>query len=115
MNLAEKILTEKIDDRISFIKRSCIRPFDEKIDTLQIHLSPRQFSVIKKNFNLKEIYELCRGQYIDTFEFSNYSVNSHYNERLSIYELTLKHKDYIEDFEDRENYIDSKIEEWNKR
>lgn len=105
MNLANKILKEKIDVAIGH----CPREFDKKIDTIFFSLSERQFNVISKAFGVKRIVALCQSNMVGKIEFNNYKIEIHYADRRSQYELIATHKDYIKDFEEREKYIDLKF------
>jgi len=107
MNLAETILTQKISERIKLINSQCNRKYDSKIDIISFNLTPRQFSVIKNNFALKETQVLCKDNEITPFEWDDFFITVNYNSRMNIYELRAKHSDYIDDFEEREDYFDS--------
>jgi hypothetical protein len=106
MGLVQKILNEKIDERINFINKNGYRSFDSKIDIINLTLTPRQYFVLKKEFKLKETQVICCGIKITPFIFNDYSINIIYNNKMDIYELRAKHNSYIEDIEQRENYLD---------
>lgn len=92
MDLANKIMHEKIEEYIKFINNHCPREFDIKIDALSIHLSERQYKVI---------------QLSKLNEFEGFVIrNTRYNPYAAQYELYMKHKEFIEDFEERSNYIE---------
>lgn len=111
-NLAIKILTEKITDYINHINKNAIdskynRRFDSKIDYVSITLSEKQFYVIKKHFKIKENWVLCRGLVIDNISYDNWHTDKiTYCDRMSCYHLMIAFNDYINDFEERENYIE---------
>ena len=108
MELAEKILNETIEKKINFINTTGTRKFDNKCDVVHFTLTPKQFNIIKKHFKLKEIYVLCQGLVISSFEFDNYKFKVNYNDRFNCYNLNGKHKDYIEDFDEQMDYIEEK-------
>ncbi len=110
-DLAIIILNQKINERIDFINRQSTQKFDEKIDCISISLSEKQFAVIKKYFKLKQVYVLCRGYEIDNFSFNNWKIQPRYNARMSVYELYCKSNNYIDDFDEREDYIDNLLGE----
>lgn len=106
MDLAIKILNDKINDYINHINtHNFARKFDNKCDYVVFSLTPRQFYVVKKYFKLKVIYCVF-GQRIDDFKFNDYTVKSYYNSRMNCYELAALHKDYIEDIDKRFVYIE---------
>lgn len=108
-NLAIIILNQKINEKIAFINEQSIRKFDKKIDYISVCLTPRQFEVIKRHFNLKQTYVLFSGYMIDNFSFEDWKIKPRYNDRLNVYELFCKSNEYIEDFEQRQDYIDKTL------
>ena len=107
MGLAQKILAEKINERISFIDRQGYRKFDNKVDIVSFALTPRQFFALKKEYKLEETQVLCSGRKITPFIFNDYSIKVTYNDKMDHYEIVAKHHDYIEDFDAREDYLDT--------
>lgn len=104
--LANIILNEKISKTVNWINTHGFRNFDRKCDTINFSLTPKQFHVIKKHYNLKETFVLCSGYKIDNFSFSDYVITTRRNDRMNCYELSLKHKDYIEDLDKRFDYLE---------
>ena len=108
-NLAKKILEEKINAKLDYLKKcaeSGYRPFTKECDILTIDLTPKQFFVIERNFKVKSVLVLCEGRKYDNFTFGEWTIAPHYNDRLAIYELSVTHKDYIKDEEERFNFLD---------
>lgn len=106
-NLGSKILEESINKRIAFINSRCPRNFDFKIDILKFALTPTQFKVIEEDFNLKSYHIIGRGVEYEDFNWKDYNIHTFYNDRIGVYEFAVKHKDYLEDLEEREEYFDN--------
>ena len=108
-DLAIKILNQKVSEKISFINRQATRNFDKNIDYLSISLSEKQFYVICKYFNIHKVYALGGLQFVgkENIVFDTYKCDKlRYNDRQNCYELLIKDIAYIEDEEERFNYID---------
>ena len=108
--LGEKIINDKINDKIAWINSSGIRNYDPKLDLISVSLTPRQFTVVKRDYKLGDRYVLCTGRVIDNFDFNDYNIRVHFNDRLDIYELTIKHRDYLEG-DERDEYLDELFKE----
>lgn len=105
--LAENILINKIRKHINFIDSQCSRKFDNKVDIVRFSLTDRQFNVIRKAFNLKQTQVLCGRDEISDFRFCNYTIKTFFNDRMNVYELRAKHDDFIEDYDEQLDYMES--------
>ena len=108
-NLAEKILNEKINEKLAYIKKHGLRAFLKECDTINICLTPRQFFVIERNFKVKSVRVLCEGWKYDNFNFGEWTIKTHYNDRMAVYELMCFHKDFIKDEDERFDFLDELV------
>lgn len=109
-DLAIKILKQKINERINFINEQAFRRFDTHLDLLSIHLTERQFYVIQKHFNIHKVISIYGVKYDGEISFDNWKCEKiRYNDRQSCFELLIKDIAYIEDDEERFNYLESEI------
>jgi hypothetical protein len=106
MDLAITILNDKINDYINHINtHDFSRKFDNKCDEVCFSLTPRQFYIVEKYFKLKIVSSIF-GVKINDFQFNDYAIITRYNDRMNHYELRARHKDFIEDIDERSIYID---------
>lgn len=106
-DLSIKILKHKIDEKVSFINRQATRQFDKNIDLISISLSERQFFVIQKHFNIHKVISIYGVEYRGEVGVESLKCDKiRYNDRKSCYELLFKDIVYIEDEEEREEYLD---------
>ena len=111
-NLAEKILNEKITAKLNDYKKRSeygYRPFAKECDFFIIDLTPRQFFVIERNFRVKSVLVLCEGRKYDNFTFGEWTIAPRYNDRMAMYELKCVHKDFIEDEDERFDFLDNEV------
>ena len=106
-DLAIKILEQKLYEKICFINKQASRKYDSKIDLLSISLTSRQFAVICKHFNIHKVISIYGITYQSSdLSFDNWVITKiRNNERMNCFELLIKHIDYIEDEDERFNYI----------
>ena len=109
-NLAEKILNEKITAKLNDYKKRSeygYRPFAKECDFFIIDLTPKQFFVVERNFKVKSVLVLCEGRKYDNFTFGEWTIVPHYNDRMAMYELKCVHKDFIDDEDERFDFLEN--------